>query len=113
LVVLSAAFIYHWQTRPEKPPGLTDLLKPVNLFTGVFACGLICLLNLWMNRQLPEQRRMPRLLVALNLVGGIAFTLAGLRGYWVYEGWWALGILAATFALGIIVTWLVNRARNR
>ena len=113
LMVLTLAFVDQWRLRPDRPPGLTDLLKPANLFTGVFACGLICLLNLWMNLSLPRQFKMPWLLIALNLVGGAAFVFAGLRGYWAYGGWSARGILASTFALGIIVTWLVNRARNR
>jgi hypothetical protein len=113
IVVLSAAFVFHWQTRPEKPPGLTDLLKPANLFTGVFACGLICLLNLWVNPKLPAQHRMPWLLIALNLIGGIAFIFAGLRGYWAYGGWSALAILVATFAVGVVVAWFVNGATNR
>jgi hypothetical protein len=113
LIVLTTAFIYQLRIRPDRPPGLTDLLKPANLFTGVFACGLICLLNLWMNLSLPRQFRMPWVLVALNLVGGVAFVFAGLRGYWAYRGWLALGILAATFALGIILTWFLNRVRKR
>jgi hypothetical protein len=48
----------------------------------------------------------------LNLIAGIAFVFAGVRGYWAYGGWSALRILFATFALGIVVTWLSNRARN-
>jgi hypothetical protein len=113
MVVLGASFFYQLRAGADRPPGLTDVLKPVNLFTGVFSCGLICLLNLWMDRRLPAVHRMPRPLLALNAVGGVAFILAGLRGYWVYAGWRAIGILLATLALGIVLTWFVNRARNR
>jgi hypothetical protein len=66
-----------------------------------------------MNVSLPRRFRMPWVLLALNLVGGVAFVFAGLRGYWAYRGWLALGLLAATFALGIILTWFLNRVRKR
>ena len=109
LVVLAVSFVYQLRVGEEKPPGLTAILIPVNLFTGVFACGLICLLNPWMDRRLPVQHRMPLALVALNLIGGIAFILVALRGYWDYAGWWAMGILLGILAFGVFVAWLVNR----
>jgi hypothetical protein len=92
----------------EKLPGLTTLLIPVNLFTGVFACGVICLLNPWVDRCLPVQHRMPLVLVGLNLIGGVAFVLVALRGYWDFAGWWAMGILLGTLALGVLIAWLAN-----
>ena len=99
LLVLAVSFVYQLRVGEEKPAGLTAILIPVNLFTGVFACGLICLLNPWMDRRLPVQHRMPVLLVALNLIGGIGFILVALRGYWDYGGWWAMGILLGILAL--------------
>jgi hypothetical protein len=108
LVVLAVSFGYQLQMGVEKLPGLTAILIPVNLFTGVFACGLICLLNPWMDARLPERHRMPWALVALNIVGGVGFVLVALRGYWDYAGWWAIAILAGTLALGGVAAWLVN-----
>lgn len=82
LVVLVVRCAYQLKMGDAKLPGLTAVLEPVNLFTGVFACGLICLLNPWMDRRLPAQLRMPGALVALNLFGAIVFILVAIRGYW-------------------------------
>jgi hypothetical protein len=108
LVVLAVNFVYQLRMGEEKLPGLTTLLIPVNLFTGVFACGVICLLNPWVDLRLPIQHRMPLALVALNLIGGVAFVLVALRGYWDFAGWWAMGILLGTLAFGIFIAWLAN-----
>jgi hypothetical protein len=108
LLILTANFVYQYRVGLEKPPGLTNLLKPVNMFTGVFACGLICLLNPWMDRRLPPQHRMPVTLVALNIIGGIAFLLVALRSYWDYAGWRAMAILLGILAFGVVITWVRN-----
>ncbi len=113
LVVLAVNFFYQLRVGEEKLPGLTTLLIPVNLFTSVFACGVICFLNPWVDLRLPVQHRMPRALVALNLIGGVAFVVVALRGYWDFAGWWAIGILLAILAFGILVTWLVNYLLRR
>ena len=112
LVVLAVSFFYQLRMGEEKLPGLTTVLIPVNLFTGVFACGVICLLNPWVDRRLPAQHRMPFALVALNLIGGVAFVLVALRGYWDFAGWWAMGILLGTLAFGILVAWLMNPSQE-
>jgi hypothetical protein len=109
LVVLAISFVYQSQMGEEKLPGLTTILIPVNLFTGVFACGLICLLNPWVDRRLPTQHRMPFGLVALNVIGGVAFILVALRGYWDFAGWWAIAILILMLAFGALFTWVANR----
>jgi hypothetical protein len=108
LLVLAVNFVYQLRVGAEKPAGLTNVLIPVNLFTGVFECGLICLLNPWMDRYLPARHRMPIVLVALNLVGGAVFILVALRGYWDFAGWWAVAILLGMLAMGAIVAWLLN-----
>jgi hypothetical protein len=113
LVILAINFVYQLRMGEQKLPGLTTLLIPVNLFTGVFACGVICLLNPWVDHRLPVQHRMPFALVALNLIGGIAFVLVALRGYWDFAGWWAMGILLGTLALGILAAWLLNILQER
>jgi len=103
LLVLVFSFVYQLRVGAEKPAGLTSVLIPVNLFTGVFACGLICLLNPWMDSYLPAEHRMPRVLVAMNLMGGAIFMIVALRGYWDFAGWWAIGILLGILAFGAIV----------
>jgi hypothetical protein len=108
MMILAVSFVYQLQQGLDKPPGLTNILKPVNMFTGVFACGLICLLNPWIDRRLPPQHRMPIALVALNIIGGVAFILVGLRSYWDYAGWNAMAILLGILAFGIIAAWLRN-----
>jgi len=45
--VLAFTFLFHLARGAETPPGLIALLTPANLFTGVLACGLICLLTAW------------------------------------------------------------------
>jgi hypothetical protein len=84
MVVLAVSFFYQLSAGVERPPGLTAVLIPVNLFTGVFACGIICLLNPWMDLRLPAEYRMPVVLTALNLIGGATFVLVALRGFWDY-----------------------------
>jgi hypothetical protein len=112
LVVLAVYFVYQLRIGEKKPLDSMALLLPVNLFTGVFACGVICLLNPWVDRQLPPQHRMPRALVVLNVIGGVGFILAALRGYWDYAGWWAMAILAGILVFGVVATWLVNALRK-
>jgi hypothetical protein len=112
LAVLAWSFVNQLLAGEEKPAGLTALLIPVNLFTGVFACGLICLSHPWMDRRLPKPLRLPTALIVLNVIGGIAFVLVAVRGYWDYGGWWAMGILLGTLALGVVAAGLVNRVER-
>jgi len=70
-------------TRRGKPRLLVALLTPVSLLTGVLACGLICVLNLWMDRRfLPAALRMPGWLSLLNGLAALLFVLIGARGWW-------------------------------
>ena len=85
----------------ENPPGLIALLTPANLFTGVLACGLICLLAGWSDRKfLPRGLRMSRWLAWLNVMAGCSYFLLGAKGYWDHSGWTAFLILAGTLAAG-------------
>jgi hypothetical protein len=121
LAVLAVNFVYQLQVGQDKPAGLTGILKPVNLFTGVFGCGLICLSNPWIDRRLASEHRMPLALAALNLVGGIAFIVVAVRGYWDYGRstwnengqWWAMGVLVGMLAFGVLTAWLMNVLRRR
>jgi len=69
-----------------KPRLLLAILTPVNLFTGVLSCGLICVLTIWMDRrELPPGLQPPIWLVALNVFSAAVFLALGIKGYWDNE----------------------------
>ena len=115
-LVLVASFYHQLSSGEDRPPGLTSLLKPASLFTGVLSCGLICLLNPWMDRCLPSRLRPNLAFVVLNVAAGVLFLSLGMKGYWDYgESSWqhfggarAVGILLTTVALGFVVASLVK-----
>ena len=81
--VLFWTFRYTSSGSAEKPRVLLAILTPVNLFTGVLSCGLLCFLIPWMDaRFLPKKLRMPLWLLLLNLLSGAVFLYLGFRGYW-------------------------------
>ena len=109
MFVLLSSLVYCMLTEDKDPPGLIALLTPANLFTGVLACGIICLLNPWADyRFFPGPLRMNRALVAMNLVAGIVFLVLGLKGYWDNSGWISFLILFGTVGLGWVVTVILN-----
>jgi len=102
-VVLAGSFLYGLLRRGEQPPGLIAILTPANLFTGVLACGFICLLSAWSDwKHLPRGLRTGRVLTVLNIVAGIVFFALGLKGYLDHSGWKAVLILLGTVAVGWI-----------
>lgn len=103
LSVLAVSFWTQFTAGHSRPPGLTMLLIPANLFTGVLACGIICLLNPWLDRRLPGDLRARRLLQFANLAAAFVFLMIGIKGYWDFGGGAALGMLAATVAGGFVV----------
>jgi quinol-cytochrome oxidoreductase complex cytochrome b subunit len=103
VAVLVASFAYQINSGESRPPGLTTVLIPANLFTGVLACGIICLLNPWIDWKLPAQMRSSTVLSVANLIAAIAFIAIGVKGYWDFGGSQALGILACTIAGGFVV----------
>lgn len=102
-----------------QPPTLVEIVTPANLFTGVLACGFVCLLNPWMDiRFLPRSLRMPWALWVLNGVAGVVFLGLGLRGYWDFGvqkfpawggGWFGVLSLLLTLLLGVAGAWLLRR----
>jgi hypothetical protein len=114
LGVLVVSLLYRWISGGQDPPGLIAILTPANLFTGVLACGFICLLNPWMDRRFfPEKLRMGWLLKVLNVGAGLIFLALGLKGYWDHSGWVAFGLLAGTMALGWIAAPVLSKALAR
>jgi len=106
LIVLLASLAFHLakgSAGATTPPALIAILTPANLFTGVLGCGLVCALNLWMDRRfLSANWRMPWPLGVLSFVAAVVFLGLGLKGYWDHSGWAALCILAGTVGLGWI-----------
>ena len=108
-LVLLGSFAYHVSSGEMKPPGLTTMLIPANLFTGVLSCGIICLLNPWIDRNLPNGLRPSYLLMAANITAGTIFILLGLKGYWDFGGISAMTILFGTIAGGFAVAMLARK----
>ncbi len=111
--VLAVSFVHQIRSGHSKPPGITTLLIPANLFTGVLSCGFICLLNPWMDRVLPQKLRQSSLLNLLNLIAGLVFVTLGLKGYWDFGGWRALSMLLLTVGGGFVVAWASRRFVGR
>jgi hypothetical protein len=84
--ILLLLFAYQSTGAAGKPRLLLAILTPANLFTGVLLCGLLCMVNLWMDRRfLPKGLRLPAWLWLLNLVSGFLFLGLGIKGYWDHE----------------------------
>lgn len=109
--------------RAGKPRLLLALITPANLFTGVLSCGLICCLNLWMDRRwLPASLRMPVWLLLLNLVAGLLFLALGLKGYWeahnpdgpfFQQRWFPIaGLVFSAVLGGLLAAWLGRSRRS-
>jgi hypothetical protein len=102
-LVLAWSFLHHWQYGADKAPGLVALLTPANLFTGVLGCGLICLMNSWMDtRFLPADLRPARWLRAASVGAGVIFIGLGFVAYWDHSRWLAFLLLGGTILLGCI-----------
>ena len=120
LVVLAWSYAYT-QAGEGRPPALVAIITPANLFTGVLACGFVCLLSPWTDRRfLPRPWRMPSVLVLLNLVAGLFFLALGAKGYWDFAekrfagfggGWLGLPALLLTVAIGWMGAWWLARKR--
>ena len=110
LGVLSWMCIHQLQGGVEKPRILLDVMTPANLFTGVFSCGYICWLLVWMDRKfLPPALRMPTWLWLLNLVSGLLFLVLGMRGFWEDKTrWFSIGLVGAMLFMSLIICWMFD-----
>lgn len=106
-VGLLAAAATEAPTQVQKPRLLLAILTPINLFTGVWSCGLVCALIIWMDRRwLPPALRPPQWLTALNAVSAVIFLALGLKGYWDNENRAVVvGGIAGMFAIALVVSW--------
>ncbi|MHC4727853.1 MAG: hypothetical protein ACYS17_11565, partial [Planctomycetota bacterium] len=109
--ILLLLFVYQSTGAAGKPPLLLAILTPANLFTGVLLCGLLCLVNLWMDRRfLPKALRLPRWLWLLNLFSGFVFFGLGLKGYLDHESrWYAIGSFCAMLSIAAVGAHLAGR----
>ena len=91
--------------RKNKPRLLLAILTPVNLFTGVLACGLVCVVVIWMDRRwLPAELQPPVWLTAMNAVSAAVFFGLGVKGYWDNENRVVVvSCLAGIFIFAMIV----------
>lgn len=108
--------------RVQKPRLLLAILTPVNLFTGVLSCGLICILVIWMDRRkLPSALQPSGWLIGLNGLSAVVFLAIGLKGYWENENRWIVvvsmfGILVIAMAIALMIdrrTTTSDGARDR
>ena len=98
----------------QKPRLLLAILTPVNLFTGVLACGLICLLVIWMDRRwLPRELWPPWWLRGMNALSAVVFLSLGLKGYWDNENrTLVVGSMAGIAALALVVSVAIGPKLN-
>lgn len=108
--VLSAVFVARRGGSAESASILTTIWTPANLFTSVLSCGLICLLNPWMDRRfLPRSLRAPAWSVALSYVASAVFLAVGARSYWMVYGGRSIAILGAFPAVGLVTAAIFAR----
>jgi hypothetical protein len=94
-------------------PTLIAIVTPANLFTGVLACGFVCLLSVWADlKWLKKPDRLPLLLMVLNAVGGVAFLALGVKGYFDGGAESAIFIFAGTIFAGVMAAVVINQRRK-
>jgi hypothetical protein len=109
--ILLLLFAYQSTGHEGKPPLLLAILTPANLFTGVLFCGVLCLVNLWMDgRFLPKALRLPAWLRLLNVFSGFIFLALGIKGYWDHESRpYAIGRLCVMLVIAAPVSLFSGR----
>ena len=114
LGLLLATLAQRWFNPSAAPVRFVVLLTPANLFTGVLACGIISLLNLWVEwRFVARGERLNLPLLALNAAGATLFLGLGIKGSIDFSGWVGPAILTGTIGFGIGAASLLGRARRR
>ena len=95
----------------QKPRLLLAILTPVNLFTGVLSCGLICFLVIWMDRRwLPVGLQPPKWMIGMNLVSSLVFLAIGIKGYADNENRsLVLSSMLGIFAIGMLIAVVAGR----
>jgi hypothetical protein len=109
--ILLLLFAYRSAGGAGKPRLLLTILTPANLFTGVLLCGVLCLVNVWMDRRfLPKALHLPAWLRWLNLISGFIFLALGVKGYWDHQSRpYAVASLCAMLAVAAVGAHLAER----
>jgi Mn2+/Fe2+ NRAMP family transporter len=109
-VCVVAAFFLGLNLARGNSPALISIVTPANLFTGVLACGFVCLLSIWADfRWLDRADRMSIPLIVLNALGGVAFLGLGVKGYFDYGSAGAWMIFAGTLLGGLLFAEFMRR----
>ena len=124
IVVVLAMFavVFTAQTDGDSNPAkeiILQVLRPVNLFTGVLACGIFCLANLWIERTCTARElQSPMWTHVMYVFAGAVFLLLGVKGYWdnhdasgglLRSRWFAIGaIIIATIFSASSVSWFAR-----
>ena len=98
---------------------ILNVLRPVNLFTGVLACGIFCFANFWIEKKtMPVELQSKGFIQFTYVFAGVIFFVLGVKGYWdnhdpdgglLKSRWFSiLGICTVTL-LSVLV---VNRFRS-
>lgn len=92
---------------------ILDVLRPVNLFTGVISCSVFCFVNAWIERKHVHQKLRSHQLIRLAyLFAGIVFAVIGAMGAWtthqsgkgfLVTRWFAIGGLIAVVACSMLM----------
>ena len=118
IVVVLAMFsvVFAAETRGGPNPAkeiILQVLRPVNLFTGVLACGVFCLAILWMEKtSTPRELRSPAWTQVMYVFAGVVFLVLGLKGYWdihdpdgglMRTRWFSIGGILVVTTLSLLV----------
>ena len=108
LVILATNFVQRLAGgSAETPRLLLAILTPANLFSGVLGCGVLCALNIWVDRRyFPPSLWMPRPLALLNAAAAILFVAVGIKGYYDHESRYiAVGGLAGVMLVSFVLAY--------
>ena len=118
IVVVLAMFTVVYSAETDGGPNpakeiILQVLRPVNLFTGVLATGIFCLANLWIEKtRTPRNLQSPAWTQTMYVFAGVVFLGLGLKGYWdnhdpagglLQSRWFAIGGIIAVTILSTIV----------
>jgi len=71
----------HWRGKAHRPNCYPN--PGYNLFTGVLACGIICIFSCWVDRRCLAA---PFKTLLLNAIAAVLFTALGIKAYWDHSG---------------------------
>ena len=98
---------------------ILNVLRPVNLFTGVLACGIFCFANFWIEKKtMPVELQSKGFIQFTYVFAGVIFFVLGVKGYWdnhdpdgglLKSRWFSIIGICTVTLLSVLV---VNRFRS-